>query len=176
MQLSFQGLQQTTIKLNRELQSLTACDAAPLAAPPAGPLEEPLSPCAQDSQAASPAPAVAALEAALPATVTAAASSMAFGSLQGSVETHTESDKSHRASPQAAAAAQDTLQSAVVSGVYYCITANFAMPVSSESSAVWTATHSDDCVSCGCTTIAALVHYYRFEYKHARQCCAQISK
>lgn len=111
-----QGVKQPSVKVNRELNSLMADDLVPVAPLPAGPTEDASSPGAAPSgEAATPA-AAAAFPVDLPAALPAAASNVAFGSLHALPDIRAESDKSHGSRQQDTAAAQDTMQSPMLSG------------------------------------------------------------
>ena len=111
-----QGIKQPSLRVNRELKSLMADDLVPEAPLPAGPTEDPSSPLAAPSgEAATPA-AAAAAPVDLPAAVTAAASNIALGRSHASPDRRAKSDKSHGSRQQDTAAAQDTMQSPMLSG------------------------------------------------------------
>jgi len=113
-----QGMKQPSLRINRELKSLMADDLVPEAPSPAGPTEDASSPLAAPSgEAATPA-AAAATAVDLPAAVPAAALNIALGSLHASPGTRAKSDKSHGSRQQDTDAAQDTMQSPMLSGVH----------------------------------------------------------
>ena len=106
------------MRVNRELNSLLADGLVPEAPSPTGPTEDASSPLAAPSgEAATPA-AAAAAPVDLPAAVPAAASNVAVGRVHASPERRAKSDRSHGSCQQDTAAAQDTMQSPMLSGVH----------------------------------------------------------
>ncbi len=93
-----------------------ADDLVPVAPSPAGPTEDASLPVAAPSDEAATPAAAAAPPADLPAAVPAAASNVALGSLHASPDGRAKSDKSHGSCQQDMAAAQDTMQSPMLSG------------------------------------------------------------
>ncbi|KAL0056243.1 hypothetical protein WJX82_009196 [Trebouxia sp. C0006] len=109
------GMKQPSLRINRELKGLMADDLVPEAPSPAGPTEDASSPLAAPSgEAATPA-AAAATAVDLPAAMPAAASNIALGSLHASPGTRAKSDKSHGSCQQDTDAAQDIMQSPMLS-------------------------------------------------------------
>ena len=109
-------MKQPSVKINRELNSLLADGLVPEAPPPARPTEDVFSPVVAPSGEAATSAAAAAAPVHLSAAVPAAASNVALGSLHASPDRRAESDKSHGSCQQDTAAAQDTMQSPMLSG------------------------------------------------------------